>query len=68
MPTRGWSYYTSKGQTAGDKLAVSLYAAKLWLPGHKIRTDYTDGDPDLEANFFLKKHSMRQRFNGKSLP
>ena len=54
MTARGWSCYTSKGQTAGDRLATCLYqAAELYLPGHKIRKDLTDGDPDLEENFTL---------------
>ena len=51
---RGWSCFTSKGQTAGDRLANCLYEqAKIHFPGHPIRTDYTDGDPDLEENFTL---------------
>lgn len=54
MSARGWSCYTSKGQTAGDRLATCLYqAAELYLPGHKIRRDLTDGDSDLEENFTL---------------
>ena len=54
MSARGWSCYTSKGQTAGDRLATCLYqAAELYLPGHRVRRDFTDGDPDLEENFTL---------------
>ena len=54
MSARGWSCYTSKGQTAGDRLATCLYqAAELYLPGHRVRRDLTDGDPDLEENFTL---------------
>ena len=50
----GWSCYTSSGQTVGDRLADCLYrAAEKHLPGHKIRTDYSDGDPDKEARFAL---------------
>ena len=50
----GWSCYTSPGQTAGDRLADCLYrAAEKHLPGHKIRMDYSDGDPDKEARFAL---------------
>lgn len=55
----GWSCYTSRGQTAGDKLADALYsAAELHLPGRKIRKDYTDGDPDLESDFFVLRHTL----------
>ena len=50
----GWSCYTSPGQTAGDRLADCLYrAAEKHLQGHKIRTDYSDGDPDKEAGFYI---------------
>ena len=51
---RGWTCYTSRGQTAGDHLATCLYeAASLHLPGHKIRKDYSDGDPDWQSDFSL---------------
>ena len=54
----GWSCYTSRGQTAGDALADALYAAAgRHLEGHRIRKDYTDGDPDLEADFYLLRHT-----------
>ena len=50
----GWCCYTSPGQTAGDVLANYLCLAALQnLPGHRMRFDYTDGDPDQEAAFFL---------------
>ena len=50
----GWCAYTCKGQTRSDKLADCLYRqANLWLPGHRLRTDYTDGDPDQEADFTI---------------
>lgn len=50
----GWSCYTSPGQTRADQLATSLYrAAKHYLPGHRLRTDYTDGDPDKESGFYV---------------
>lgn len=65
---RGWSAYTSKGQTKGDALANSLYyaAETVLLNGHYaktfpvgsktsklIRTDMTDGDKDIEDNFTI---------------
>ena len=50
----GWCCYTSKGQTDGDKLANRLCAAALRnLPGHRMRFDYSDGDPDQESNFTI---------------
>ena len=54
----GWSAYTSAGITAADRLATCLYdAAKTNLQGKKLRTDYTDKDPDLESNFYVLKHT-----------
>ena len=58
MEARGWSCYTSRGNTAADALATELYeAAKTHLPGHRLRTDYTDGDPDLEENLYILRHT-----------
>lgn len=63
---RGWCAFTSRGQTQADVLAGHLYdAAKVALKDYidkfsspdpkqrPIRTDYTDGDPDLEAGFAI---------------
>lgn len=54
---RGWCAYTSKGQTAGDKLADKLYEAAheiLDYKNIKIREQkYQDGDPDYEENFYV---------------
>ena len=59
MNARGWCCYTSRGQTAGDRLATCLYeAAELYLPGHKIRKDYTDGDPDFESDFSILSRTL----------
>lgn len=56
MNAQGWSVYTSKGQTEGDKLATALYKVaeeKLTPLGKKLRPDYSDGDPDQEANYYV---------------
>lgn len=54
----GWCAYTSRGQTAGDKLADALYdAAERHLEGHKIRKDYSDGDPDFESGFYILENT-----------
>lgn len=52
---RGWSAYTSKGETKSDKLANCLYfAAAEALPlGTKFRKDFSDGDADWEENFWI---------------
>ena len=55
----GWSVYTCKGQTRSDKLADCLCQAAIKnFPGRRIRTDYSDGDPDWEENFYILRHSL----------
>lgn len=54
----GWEALTSVGQTKADKLATCLYdAAKKNLGNVKIRTDYSDGDPDKEAHLYVLKNT-----------
>lgn len=54
MPANGWSAYTSKGKTKADALATFIYneAVKNFV-GRKVRTDYSDGDPDWEEGFYI---------------
>jgi len=55
---QGWSAYTSKGQTRGDKLSDCLYAAaEIFFSNRKIRKDLSDGDPDWEEDFYILKHT-----------
>lgn len=55
---RGWCCFTTVGETKADALATCLYeAAQAQLPGHRIRKDNTDGDPDLEKDFYILRHS-----------
>ena len=55
----GWSCYTSKGQTTSDRIAECFYeAAKKNFPDRRIRTDYSDNDPDWEENFYILRHSL----------
>ena len=55
----GWCAYTTRGDTRADALATCLYeAARFHLPGQRLRTDYTDGDPDLEADFYILRHTL----------
>lgn len=52
MNARGWLVYTSKGNTKSDTLATCLYKeAKELLPS--VRSDFSDGDPDYESNFYI---------------
>lgn len=58
MNATGWCAYTFPGHTESDRLATYLYeAAELLLPGHYLRKDYSDGDPDLEAPFYILRHT-----------
>ena len=55
----GWSCYTSKGQTTSDRIAECLYQAAIKnFPGRRIRTDYSDNDPDWDENFYILRHSL----------
>ena len=59
MNATGWSCYTCKGQTQSDTLANCLYEAAIKnFPGRRIRTDYSDKDPDWEENFYLLRKSL----------
>ena len=59
MNARGWCAYTFPGHTESDDIADCLYlAAEKNLPGPKIRTDYSDGDPDIESAFYVLKHTL----------
>lgn len=54
----GWECYTSVGNTSADMYASILYTeAEKYFPGWKIRTDYSDGDPDKESQFYILKHT-----------
>lgn len=58
---RGWSVYTSKGNTRSDKIATVFWnEARKALPMQvSLRQDTSDGDPDIESNFtVLTKTTM----------
>lgn len=56
---RGWSCYTSIGQTKSDVVAEYLYAAaERNFVGHKIRTEKVDGDKDIEQGFYLLRKTL----------
>lgn len=55
---RGWSVWTSKGNTKSDEIATIFYEeAEKILPKYKmtLRKDMSDGDPDYEDNFTVLK-------------
>ena len=55
----GWEIYTTKGTTEADKLATCIYeqASKNFNKTQKLRSDFSDGDPDREAEFYVLKHT-----------
>lgn len=55
---RGWSAYTTRGNTKSDKLCECLYSeAEKNFKGMKIRKDTSDGDSDMEADFTVIKRT-----------
>ena len=58
MTAKGWSCYTTKGETKSDALAECMYDAfELEFKDRKIRKDYSDGDRDWEENFYIIQKS-----------
>ena len=54
----GWEAWTSIGDTKSDYYARLFYnSAGTYLKGWRIRTDFSDGDPDWESQFYLLAHS-----------
>lgn len=59
MNARGWSCYTSKGNTAADAFADCLCIAALkYFKDLRIRTDFSDGDADFEESFYILRHTI----------
>lgn len=58
LPARGFSVYTSPGETASDRAATVIHAA-LAASGTGIpaRADRRDGDPDHEADFYVLRET-----------
>lgn len=51
-----WSCYTSKGRTKADELATCICNEALKnFAGHHSRTDWSDGDADIEEDFYILK-------------
>jgi N-acetylmuramoyl-L-alanine amidase len=58
----GFSVWTTKAETNGDKLASALYeeAKAILVPeGMKIREDFGDGDSDFEAGFAVCNYAEK---------
>lgn len=51
---KGWSCYTTIGETRSDKISECLYDAfEAEFTDRKIRKDLSDGDRDWESNFYI---------------
>ena len=58
MSAKGWSCFTSKGLTKSDKIADELYkVAEEIMPTRTMRKEYSDGDADWEAGFYILKNT-----------
>ena len=59
MGAKGWSVYTSPGNTKSDKIASILYdkAEERFTWPRAIRIDMGDGDKDFESNLYLLKYT-----------
>lgn len=54
MQARGWSCYTTVGQTESDRLAERMYDSfRTEFPDARFRTERADGDQDYEADFYI---------------
>lgn len=55
----GSELWTSPGETESDKIATAIYGQ--WIKDFgsdaHVRTDYSDGDPDKEAEFYVLVHT-----------
>lgn len=59
LNARGWSAFTSRGETRADIIANFLYnEAEKQFVGHKIRKDMSDGDPDWEEGFYILRKTV----------
>ena len=56
MSGQGFEAYTTRKDNNSDRLCTYIYFyASSIFKNRKIRVDYTDGDPDKEADFFIIK-------------
>lgn len=57
---RGFEVFTTRGNTGADAIATNLYnrVRNEFSNGLKPRHDWSDGDPDREANFYVLAHTV----------
>lgn len=55
----GFEVFTSPGNTLADEYAsIIIESLKETFPNEKMRSDYSDGDADKEARFYLLQHTQ----------
>ena len=55
----GWEIFTTRGLTNSDAVATQFFvSARKFLPTFKMRTDFSDDDPDQESDFYVIKHTV----------
>ncbi|MEM1134249.1 MAG: N-acetylmuramoyl-L-alanine amidase [Bacteroidota bacterium] len=58
---KGFEVFTSRGKTGSDKIATIFLNSFKSTFAHdeniRFRTDFSDGDPDKEANFYVLKQT-----------
>jgi len=55
----GFEIWTSKGQTKSDKIATVFHSnATKEFPEKIMRSDFSDGDPDKESQFYILKKTF----------
>lgn len=51
---KGWEVYTTRGETRADMIAECLHIAfERAFPERKMRGDWSDGDADKEADYYI---------------
>lgn len=54
----GFEVFTTKGETRSDAIATILFnELKAEFPGMNARSDFRDGDPDKEADFYILRNT-----------
>lgn len=58
-PAKGFSVFTTKGVTDSDKIATYFVEEleKMFCPPHTFRKEFSDGDSDWEANFYIIRNT-----------
>lgn len=56
---KGMEVFTSRGKTKSDLIATIFIKEFIEVfPLERVRSDYSDGDPDKEANFYVLKNTV----------